>query len=91
MEATFTPGPWTVVRSDPAQGVDCWWICAGTGNREKEFGTVYGGAPQHEANARLIASAPDLLHALKELTRCAAISDAWLAPALAAIAKAEGK
>lgn len=62
-----TKGPWAAVRSDPAEGVDCWWICAGDGNREKEFATVYGGVGAHEANAQLIASAPELYDALKAL------------------------
>lgn len=66
----FTPGPWVAVRSDPAQGVDCWWLCAGAGNREKEFGTVYGGIdPHHEANARLISAAPELVEALRDVTQ----------------------
>jgi len=43
-----------------------------------------------DANARLIAAAPDLLAALKEVLRCSALPDHWAAPARAAIAKAEG-
>lgn len=40
--------------------------------------------------ARMEAAAPDMLAALKGVSRSAALSEAWLAPVLAAIAKAEG-
>lgn len=66
-ESKHTPGPWQAVRSMPAEGADCWWICAGGGNREKELAVVYAGVPTHIGNARLIAAAPDLLEALHEL------------------------
>jgi hypothetical protein len=64
-----TPGPWSAVHSDPAEGVDCWWIVSNAvgPNMEKEVATVSGGYPHdtHEANANLIAAAPDLLAAAK--------------------------
>jgi hypothetical protein len=66
----FTPGPWQLVRSVPADGADCWWICAGNGNREKELATVYGGPSSHEANALLMAGSPELFDALKSLVAC---------------------
>lgn len=102
MTNKHTQGPWRVVRSDPAQGVDCWWICAGGDSREKEFGTVYGGIdPHHEANARLISAAPDLLNALKlfekQWSACGPNSDFGRHfrnvrdAAIAALAKAEGR
>lgn len=51
-----TKGPWDAVRSNPSDGYDCWYIA----NCEKELATVAGGAVTSEANARLIAAAPDL-------------------------------
>jgi hypothetical protein len=62
-----TPGPWRAAHSDPAEGADVWWICAGEGNYEKELGSFVGGYPhdRNEANARLAAAAPDLLDALE--------------------------
>lgn len=67
--SAHTPGPWKAEYSDPAEGADVWWICAGEGNSEKELGSFVGGYPhdRHEANARLAAAAPELLEALKDL------------------------
>jgi len=65
---THSPAPWNVVRSDPAEGADVWWIVGNCGghNSETEIGSVQGGhGNHHEANARLIAAAPDLLSALR--------------------------
>ena len=64
-----TPGPWQATRSDHSEGYDVWWITAcPAANQEKEIATVAGGYPheRHEANARLIAAAPDLLAMLAE-------------------------
>lgn len=60
-----TPGPWTVRRSMPEDGYECWFISAcPRPNQEVDIGDVAGGYPheQNEANARLIASAPELLN-----------------------------
>ncbi len=70
METKHTPGPWIAAQSDPAEGCDVWWITAcPAANQEKEIATVPGGYPheRHEANASLIAAAPELLEALREL------------------------
>ena len=63
MSAKHTPGPWT--QGTSANGMTCVWLDALT-EPEHEMG------PSHtwidcgtEANARLIAAAPDLLEALK--------------------------
>jgi len=82
METKHTPGPWKIVRdaSDFIQGVevDSGWICD----------TQFNSIPSCEANAKLIAAAPDLLEALQEVIK---ISDrnhiAW-DKAKAAIQKA---
>ena len=63
MSAKHTPGPWTQGESEI--GADCVWLNGATEPKD-EMG------PSHtwidcgtEANARLIAAAPDLLEALK--------------------------
>jgi hypothetical protein len=91
MSGTHTPGPW---RAD----------CGGSGNQRGGFsvtaandGVVICGrmgwphcADESEANARLIAAAPDLLAACKALVE--GEYDAPVMPmARAAIAKAEGR
>jgi hypothetical protein len=70
MNADHTPGPWFYRRGDewshsvvthhgslPDGSMNCWEVASINKRRE----------PEHEANARLIASAPDLL---KELENC---------------------
>ena len=56
MKATFTAGPWRLSRTQRyvMDGVAAPWVCEVTER------------PGWEANARLIASAPALLEALKE-------------------------
>jgi len=65
---THTPGPWKSTPSTPQDGFECYWITAiPNPNMEKEVATVAG--PQNmtnEANANLIASAPDLLAFIKK-------------------------
>lgn len=88
-----TPGPWVV---DPAvrQGFTVYapkeGFIVGTQDEEGRYGAI-----ESEANARLIAAAPDLLEALKELVAAADGVNAgpltWLAKARAAIAKATGE
>jgi hypothetical protein len=55
--------------------------------------TVCNPSPMGEANARLIAAAPDLLASLKELMPLwsSGIDEPWVQRARAAIAKAEGE
>lgn len=92
MKTKHTPGPWKVVNFD--------------GNVSSEIraengvmvGNPYGPAgrwaevrEEHEANANLIAAAPDLLEACKEAYRIIH-NDAYVNDLLKkAIAKAEGK
>lgn len=94
---TFTPGPWTY--GDDENG-DCFvFIPDGHnlcfGDMETTDGCCW-------ANARLIAAAPDLLEALKNLSEAcwaadiegdlsSLVSGSLLNAADAAIAKAEGK
>lgn len=68
-----TPGPWQAIGTDPAEGGDWFWIKAQPHSAlrgfSKEIGVVNGGQndPEQQANARLIAAAPDLLKALTEI------------------------
>jgi hypothetical protein len=93
---THTPGPWAlgerdendqrIVRSEHIEICTCWHHCVGNIER------------QMEANARLIAAAPDLLWALRDLLELAEalmretdrepVPDGAIVQARAAIAKA---
>jgi hypothetical protein len=81
-QTAHTPGPWLPV--ELKLGSRSFWIAIHSGGR----------LPETEANARLIAAAPDLLEALKAI-----MSDRFNGPdsepiwrrAEAAIAKAEGR
>lgn len=98
MERRHTPGPWTAGEGAYSGGVYC---DNALGSR---VAIVYGkgqdysvfSSGEEEANAALIAAAPDLLHALlclKEWVDDHAVKPAEIAElqtALAAIAKAEG-
>lgn len=92
MSAQQTPGPW-VPRYTPGRALgaeDVW--CIDWSNDQQEVAEIVHG----EANARLIAAAPDLLEALKKL--CEDIEEAGATPldrpayykARAAITKATG-
>ena len=90
-QATHTPGPWKSVKgarpTRPDIVADCGLICS------LEYGPDEG-----EANARLIAAAPDLLEALNRLV-CGFTENIdgeelygdWIQIAEEAIAKAEGR
>lgn len=94
-----TPGPWTVTK-----GRRCWSIDAPS-QSPREFPTRWliaetvSDEDADEANARLIAAAPELLEALRDL--CDAIPDetakadqpllGWIDQARATIAKVEGR
>lgn len=63
-----TPGPWVVIPSTPQDGVNCWWVHSATG---VDIAIVNGPQnPETEADARLIAAAPELLEALQHILRC---------------------
>ena len=72
-DTKFTPGPWLVVGSIPEEGVDCFWIKAqphpAMRGLTKDIGTVdgYQDDPEREANAHLIAAAPELYQAIDSL------------------------
>ena len=86
MSTQHTPGPWRIGTTPP--------------NGEQTIGTQQGlmvavattGAnTPTEANARLIAAAPDLLEALQNLLKSSCIDGDIAIEAKAAIAKATGE
>lgn len=94
-----TPGPWVVGEPHPTNA--CAYVCNDEG---QEVATIYycseGGVigkdgiwpeqPNRDANARLIAAAPDLLEALKAILDETGGIGGPFTIARAAIAKATG-
>lgn len=62
-----TPGPWKVARQNPSPTTGEWMICGANPGYLAEVRDCGSGDVQ--ANARLIAAAPDLLAALQGLLR----------------------
>ena len=113
MSTKHTPGPWTpFILDKPLSEIPTYvekCIAAGTGEEfffvaaEMPDGAVdvchVGNGPRREANARLIAAAPELLAALKDVVGWVPGSSAFFTDgssaaverARAAIAKAEGR
>jgi hypothetical protein len=90
MSTKHTPGPWKIY-PEPRH-VDRFKIVhASTGYCIGEAYDV-SGSPENEANAHVMAAAPDLLEALKEMTETGGWmpSDERFIRANAAIAKATG-
>lgn len=59
----FTPGPWV---ADDGEGYSIWSIWA---KGRKLIANVIGDSAETDANASLIAAAPDLLEAAKDAQR----------------------
>ena len=86
-----TPGPWVVVKSHPTNA--CAYVRAASADKGQDVATLYycseGSVigsdgiwteqPNRDANARLIAAAPDMLALLSDLTT------AWDASRLGAV------
>jgi hypothetical protein len=103
-ENKHTPGPWKI---EPPENNNLYWRIRGSqlGTRFKIANVLYAAETPHErnqseANARLIASVPDMLEALEEAETDLACYDgdsqwpaknATLKRIRAAIAKATGK
>lgn len=94
-----TPGPWrAVIDSDFTPGIDAddigeSIVVIGPNNLSTDLGIWGRCREEAEANAHLIAAAPDLLAALQTLVEQAERHDAvglYWDQARAAIAKAEG-
>jgi len=85
-----TPGPWDwmAVGANASGGHHLYIIDAAN----RKICACWGKAEEKEANARLLAAAPDLLEALQEIVRPTKIlGGSALDKARAAIAKAEGQ
>lgn len=105
-ETTSTPGPWRIEPAVPGEASGTHVFAANPGGSAGDFVTI-ADFVDNEANARLIAAAPELLAALKTLL--SVLPDNWgdaikdgvlpafhllaedMDSALAAIAKAEGR
>lgn len=99
--ATHTPGPWTargssVIATPPAMGSETTIaICGGWNNTRADWQAIHA---EQDANARLMAAAPDLLNvagliaewlaAKEDRTEAEQTALDWLLPA---IARAEGR
>lgn len=81
-----TPGPWYVDRRE---------ILSGEGRFLRGLAEVFSGAAdsleQADANCRLIAAAPDLLNALRDLLHTTGVTSEHYSAAIRAVAKAEGR
>lgn len=90
-EMKHTPGPWRVVVDDSASQVT-GFPCIEADNYQV-VGTegMYDDIETDFANAHLIAAAPDLLEALKNLLADNLMETPSTIAAYAAIAKAEGR
>jgi hypothetical protein len=85
MQTTHTPGPWELRQS----GRDYWFIDHEQGGESYTLTKLENWT--NEADARLIAAAPDLLAALQKIDANAAESVEWIRRvAREAISKATG-
>jgi hypothetical protein len=102
--AKFTPGPWVVGHSDPWSlendrfGTFAWTGIKGKRGKVVAIAMTVGShdKPEYQANARLIAAAPDLVEELRKVlewatTERAPLRDAEISSIRAALAKAEGR
>ncbi len=79
-----TPGPWRARKGFDPQ----WHICGPNGDFHIIATTNHGN---DEANATLLAAAPDMKEALKKVITCASTPDAVMELVRLALAKSEGK
>lgn len=95
--SAHTPGPWGIVRHPKPAQVKSILSVGFTANGMASIAWLTGGAIHQDANARLIAAAPDLLAALRALVEAqpnypsGGYVERYVMRAKAAIAKAEGK
>ena len=100
METKHTPGPWNA-HSIKKSAAPPYTPVSATTLIAQVYSTAFGDHEQSEANARLIAAAPDLLEAVKRLLPDVLwVADYWandpdkdgdIVFARAAIAKATGE
>jgi len=72
MSKIFTPGPWKIARQNPSPTTGEWMISGAKPGYLAEVRDC--GSGDVEANAKLIAAAPDLLDALMDCERHMIIS-----------------
>lgn len=69
MTSKHTPAPWAINESETDEG--CWEIGTGEWRGDSyeglQIATAWGFYHEAEANARLIAAAPELVEALREV------------------------
>ncbi len=82
---THTPGPWTIIKPNVAPDFE---ICARGG---RSIAVAFSNSIDGEANAHLIAAAPDMLAALREALLLFDEDTTISAKIEAAISKATGK
>lgn len=68
METNYTPGPWNfrAVPADSQDGIMSFWIDSSDGSPLVDI-RARRNKKEAEANARLVATAPDLLESLMQL------------------------
>ena len=92
MRTKHTPGPWRLKRSTKFYGTDLkeyHWV--GFGPIGDETPVTAPLIPENEANARLIAAAPDLLEALKYIANDDGCPPYVMELVRVAIQRAEGR
>lgn len=97
--SAHTPGPWKVINHPRVVHVSSQRSVGFGGNGMSSVAWLTGGSLAQEANASLIAAAPDLLAALKAMVEWGPLAESLdvaefrvdVANARAAIAKAEGQ
>lgn len=84
MSAAFTPGPWRTGRQRKVYAVDTPLAVAQAVAKERDYSEA-------DANARLIAAAPDMFDVIEHLVNGTADIDTIYEDARAALAKARGE
>ena len=95
-QETFTPGPWSIEDCTPGESTD---LCFAINSENNVIARTTDGWKEAQANARLIASAPELLEMCKLFEDCMANMDGMdgydtsyeLAKVRAVLAKVEGE
>lgn len=99
-DTTFTPGPWLIRQGFIEDEIEVYPSAkAPHGLQKAEIATVKDYHDDYEANAHLIAAAPELYEALCRLVRDCEIAglqeqagfDCWINMANKALAKARGE
>jgi hypothetical protein len=92
MSTAHTPGPWKVYRTTDGTAILGVGDADSGGISDANFG-LWRSGEEREANARLIAAAPELLDMLKRVLRASPVfeRDCLYGEACEFVAKAEGR